>query len=100
MNYIDLTPVVLAIIALIAGVVARKLIPWIDSKISDEQRWALKALVRTLVFAAEQLYGSENGQQKLEYVIQELKDRGYTVDRAEIEAAVWEHLNQSKAIEE
>ena len=53
----------------------------------------MTATVRTLVYAAEQLYGAGKGAEKLDYVIKELEARGFTVDRAAIEAAVAEELN-------
>ena len=90
---IDLTPIFQAIIALLAALVTYKLIPWIKSKTSEAQQANLAATVKILVFAAEQLYGSGNGHEKLEYVKQELQKRGYTVDVSAIEAAVAEYLN-------
>ena len=93
MNTIDITPVVNAVIALAATVVSVFLIPWIKSKTTAEQQALLSATVRTLVYAAEQLYGAGKGAEKLDYVIKELEARGFTADRAAIEAAVAEELN-------
>ena len=53
----------------------------------------MSATLRTLVYAAEQLYGAGKGAEKLDYVIAELEKRGFTADRAEIEAAVAEQFN-------
>ena len=41
----------------------------------------------------DRLYGAGKGAEKLDYVIAELEKRGFTADRAEIEAAVAEQLN-------
>ena len=90
---IDLTPIFQAVIALLAALVTYKLIPWIKSKTTAEQQALLTATVRTLVYAAEQLYGAGKGTEKLDYVIKELEARGFTADRAAIEAAVAEELN-------
>ena len=85
---IDLTPIFQAIIALLAALVTYKLIPWIKSRTTAEQQALLNATVKTLVFAAEQLYGAGRGAEKLDYVVKELEERGFTADRAAIEAAV------------
>jgi hypothetical protein len=90
---IDLTPIFQAIIALLAAVVTYKLIPWLKSKTTEQQQIVLKSVVNTLVFAAEQLYGAGKGAEKLDYVVTELNKRGYTADRAAIEAAVREQIN-------
>lgn len=89
---IDLTPIIQAIIALIAALVTTKLIPWIKARTSNEQQAFLLATIKTLVFAAEQLYGAGEGDAKLDYVETQLKERGYTVDRAQIEAVIKENI--------
>ena len=90
---IDLTPIFQAIITLLAAVITYKLIPWIKSKTTKNQQAVMLATVKTLVFAAEQLYGAGAGADKLAYVKAELEKRGFTVDVATIEAAVAEYLN-------
>ena len=45
---------------------------------------------KTLVYAAEQMYGAGRGAEKLDYVIKQMEARGYTADRDEIEAALIE----------
>lgn len=87
---IDLTPILQAVIGLLAALVTYKLVPWIKARTTTEQQAFLNATVKTLVFAAEQLYGAGKGEDKLDYVVSELHERGFTVDRAAIEAAVRE----------
>lgn len=97
---IDLTPILQAIIALIAAIITAKVIPWIKAKTTNEQQMMLFAAVKTLVFAAEQIYGAGKGEEKLEYVVHELEKQGYTADRNLVEAAVRENfgaLNAAKA---
>lgn len=89
---IDLTPVFQAVIALLAALITYKLIPWIRSKTTETQQANLRALVKVLVFAAEQLYGAGNGAAKLDYVQEKLEEQGFSVDREEIEAAVNEYF--------
>jgi hypothetical protein len=92
---IDLTPIFEAILALLAALVTYKLIPWIKARTTAEQQSLLA--VKPLVYAAEQLYGAGKGAEKLDYVIKELEARGFTADRAAIEAAVAEQLNYIQA---
>ena len=93
-SMIDLTFILKAVITLIFTLVASKLIPWIQSNTTEKQRKNLKAAYRTVVFAAEQIYGAGNGDKKLDYAIAQLEEMGFTANRAEIEAAVWEHINR------
>lgn len=88
---IDLTPIFNAIIALLAAIVTYRVIPWIEAKTTNEQRTMLRATVKTLVFAAEQIYGAGNGPKKMQYVKEQLELKGFTVDLDEIEAAVKEN---------
>lgn len=87
---IDLTPIFQAIIALLAAIITSKVIPWIKAKTTNEQQHYLQATVRTLVFAAEQIYGAGNGHVKLQHVMDELEYRGFTANLYDIEAAVKE----------
>ena len=96
---INLTPIFQAIIALLAALITYRLIPWIKARTTNEQQTTLKVLVRTLVFAAEQMYGAGAGREKLEWVQYQLKMAGLDVDVAEIEAAVYEQINIYKDIQ-
>ena len=87
---IDLTPILEAIIALITALVTYKVIPWIKAKTTESQQAILMATVRTLVYAAEQLYGAGKGKEKFTYVRQKLQEKGFDVDVDAIEAAVKE----------
>lgn len=87
---IDLTPILQAIIALLAALVTYRLIPWIKARTTESQYAHMTALVETLVFAAEKLYDVGGIENKLEYVQDQLRARGFEVDRAAIEAAVKE----------
>ena len=95
---IDLTPLFQALIALLGAIITYKLIPWIKARTTNEQQNMLRATIRTLVYAAEQVYGAGEGGKKLDYVVARLAARGYSVDRAEIEAAVGEYINGWPAI--
>lgn len=92
MPNIDLTPIFEAIIALLAALVTYKIIPLIKSKTTAEQQAALNIAAKTLVFAAEQIYGEGKGAEKFDFVVMELQKRGFTADPAIIEAAVRENI--------
>lgn len=87
---INLTPIIQAIIALLAALVTYKLVPWIKARTTAEQQAILLTTTRTLVFAAEQIYGPLNGKEKLLYVKGKLAQKGYSVDIDAIEAMVRE----------
>lgn len=89
---IDLTPIIQAVIALIAAIITAKVIPWIKAKTTNEQQAMLKAVTTTLVFAAEQIYGAGNGDVKLDYVVEQLNKQGFTADVNMIEATIRENL--------
>lgn len=97
---IDLTPIIQAVIALLAAVVTYKVIPWIKAKTTNEQQAGLRTTVKVLVYAAEQLYGAGMGYEKMHYVKEQLEKRGFTVDEDEIEAAVWEYINAGLTVSE
>ena len=87
---IDLTDILQAVIALIVAMITYKLIPWLKARTTESQQKVLLAVTRTLVFAAEQLYGAGKGPEKLAWVEEELAKRGYTLDTAAIESMVRE----------
>ena len=90
---IDLTPIFQAVIALLAALVTYKLIPWIKAKTTKGQQDNLAAAAKIAVYAAEQIYGANNGNEKLEYARKTLLAAGYDVNtetlRAAIESAVY-----------
>jgi hypothetical protein len=93
---IDITPVAEAVIALLAAVVTAVVVPWIRRKVSAEETARIAALVRTAVAAVEQIYGGAegHGKEKKAFVLDFLKEKGFTLDPDEIEmmleAAVYE----------
>lgn len=89
---IDLTPIINALILLLAAFVTKKLVPWIKASTNEKQQAALMTATSIAVFAAEQLYGAGKGAEKLEYVVSALEERGYTADIALIEATIKDHI--------
>lgn len=89
---IDLTPVVQLVIMLVSALITAFVIPWIKAKANDQQWEALVKVTRTAVFAAEQVYGSGWGREKLRYAQEYIRKKGYTVDVDLIEATVRQHF--------
>lgn len=77
---IDLTPIFQAIIALLAALVTYKLIPWIKSKTTEQQQSNLYAAAKIAVYAAEQLFGAGQGEEKLQYALEALRRAGFDMD--------------------
>ena len=105
---IDLTQVLIAIITMIFGQIARYVIPAIKEKATANQMELLRIAVKTAVYAAEQLDTSAEGTAKKAYVIELLAKEGYILDidhvsatiDALIEAMVKElHIEQAKVSE-
>lgn len=98
MQPISLTQIILAVVTLIVALITRYAIPFAKQKMNENQLEMLRIAVKTAVYAAEKIYGSKQGQEKLNYVVEVLKQQGYEVDmtqiadttRALIEAAVKE----------
>lgn len=90
---IDLTPIIEAFIALLATIITVKVIPWIKARTTNEQQSLLRATIVTLVFAAEQIYGAGKGGEKMDFVLKQLEEKGFTADRVEIEAVIKEYTD-------
>ena len=94
---VDLTGVVVAVavaafdflLAWIARVIVPPIKAWLGTHTTEKQRGLLWDAVVKLVDAAEQtIRGPGKGEQRLEYVIAGLMERGFVVDKDLIEAAV------------
>ena len=91
---IDLTPIMEAIVALVAAVITAFVIPWLKGKIDADKLEQIKLWVTVAVEAAEQLYnGTGRGEEKKAYVVKFLQEKGFTIDPDSldklIEAAVF-----------
>lgn len=87
---IDLTGLINAVIALLGLLITYRLAPWLKARTTSEQQQILAAGVRTAVYAAEQLYRTGVIDDRLDYALKWLGSHGYSVDRAQVEAAVRE----------
>ena len=85
---IDLTQIILAVITLIGAVLTGFVIPWLKNKLTDHQYDTFATLVRIGVFAAEQLFKSEQWKEKKQYVVDLLTENGYTFDTTSVDALI------------
>ena len=88
MNTIDITPVANALIALATALVSVVVVPWLHAKFDAEEMTEFLRWVEIGVAAAEQLFGSTDGLKKKIYVVNYLKEKGYTADVEDIENAI------------
>ena len=85
----DITPIVNAVIALVAAVISVFLIPWIKGKIETEKLNQIMGWVTIAVEAAEQIYRESGmGAKKKAYVLDFLSKKGITLDVDSIDAMI------------
>ena len=85
----DLTPIVNAVIALIAAIITTFLIPWIKGKIDAAKLAQIVEWVGIAVRAAEQIYNESGmGEKKKQYVLDFLASKGFTLDPNSINAMI------------
>lgn len=92
---VDVTPIINAVIALIAAIISIFVIPWLKTKTTEEQRKQLIAWIKIAVSAAEQIYnGPGRGEEKKQYVLDFLSDKGITIDDESVNAAIESAVQQ------
>ena len=84
----DITSVLEAVIALAAAVVTVFVLPWLSSKTTAQEREDLLGWVDIAVAAAQQLYHQCSGQQRLDYALSVLEERGFNVEEGAVVDAV------------
>lgn len=92
---VNITPIINAVIALVAALVSAFLIPWLKNKVAADKLAQYKEWVTIAVKAAEQIYaGTGRGEEKKKYVVAFLQAKGFKIDFDSIdnmiEAAVYE----------
>jgi hypothetical protein len=85
----NITPILNAVIALVAAVISAFLIPFIRSKVSAQRLATVAELVNFAVKAAEQIYaGSGRGEEKKAYVVNYLAEKGYVLDVSQVSTEI------------
>ena len=92
---LDLTKLAQAVISLAAGIVSLYLVPWLRSKLTNEQL----SKVQIAVYAAEKLYGAGNGDQKLAYAEEILRKHGIRLDTATLKAMIDAQIKEMENME-
>lgn len=84
----DITSILEAVIALAAAAVTVFVLPWLSSKTTAQEREDLLGWVDIAVAAAQQLYHQCSGQQRLDYALSVLEERGFNVEEGAVVDAV------------
>lgn len=84
----DFTKLLECIVALLSAVITTFLIPYLKQRLTEEKQKRLLFWVQTAVRAAEQLFGSNAGKQKKEYVVAFLLSKGIVFDVDEVTAMI------------
>ena len=85
---IDLTQIIIGVITILFALLTRYAIPYAKEKLNTNQMELLRIAVKTFVYAADQIYTSEQGQEKKAYVIKLLRENGYDVDDKAVEGKI------------
>lgn len=86
---INITALIAGIIELIFGAVAIYLIPYLKSKLTEAKYEKLVKWTTIGVRAAEMIFSEAGmGTEKKAYVVKFLKDKGFKVDEAELDAVI------------
>ena len=75
------------------------LVPWLRSKLTNEQLSKAKSWVQIAVYAAEKLYGAGNGDQKLAYAEEILRKHGIRLDTATLKAMIDAQIKEMENME-
>lgn len=85
---IDLTPIINAVIALVAALVAYYVIPWLRRHTTEKEREDLLRWVNIAVKAAEQIQKQTDGPGRKSYVQSFLQSKGFDINDAAVDAAI------------
>lgn len=85
----DLTPIIQALFALLTALITAFLIPFLKRKVDEEKLENLYSWVTIAVEAAEQVFSQSGmGEEKKEYVLTFLEEKGFTVDFSTVDAMI------------
>lgn len=71
---INITNIVIALIGVLSAVVTSIVIPWLKSKLNANQIDIIQQLSTVAVYAAQQIYNSDEAQKKKEYAVTYVKN--------------------------
>lgn len=97
----NLTTIVEAILALAVAVITVFVLPWLSANTTAREREDLLSWVDIAVAAAQQLYHQCSGEQRLDYALALLEEKGFDIDDGAVvdalEAAVLKLHQQMEA---
>lgn len=85
---IDITPLIEVLLTLLGAIIARYAVPYFKGMLTNAQQEHVRELVHIAVYAAEKLYGSGYGQEKLNYAVEILKAHGIVLDKERLNAYI------------
>lgn len=85
---IDLTPLINALILVVAAIITVKVIPWIKSKKTAEETKNLVAWADIAVAGAQQLYHQFDGATRLEHALGVMREAGFDVETVKVRNAI------------
>lgn len=86
---IDLTQIATALISLVIALVSAFLVPYLKNKLTTSQFNTMLSWVNIAVEAAEMIYtGSGRGEEKKEYVMNFLNNKGFSLNSNEIDTLI------------
>lgn len=95
---VDLTQIIMAVIALIGSVITAYLIPYIKEKVESDKLDNALMWTQIAVQAAEQIYTQSGmGKEKKAAVIDLLASKGFKLDENEIDALIESQVLELKA---
>lgn len=92
----DITQIVLAVLGLLGTIITTFVIPILKNKLTEQQQERLNTAVRIAVYAAEQIFNSDEGRQKKAWVINLLNEQGYHANTDAIDAQIEAMVNQMR----
>ena len=93
---IDITPLIEVLLTLLGAIIARYAVPYFKAMLTNAQQEHVRELVHIAVYAAEKLYGSGYGQEKLNYAVEILKAHGIVLDKERLNAYIDAAMEQSE----
>lgn len=97
---IDLTQIVVAVIGVLGVIITTVVVPWIKANTTERTQTIIDNIVKTAVYAAQQMYSPEQWQEKKTYAIEAvdkaLRARGIVLDTDEISNAIEAMLKSVK----
>lgn len=85
----DLTPIIQALFTLLTALITAFLVPYLKRKVDEEKLDNLYTWVTIAVEAAEKIFSETGmGEEKKEYVLTFLSEKGFTVDVSILDAMI------------